>query len=111
MFDWSFVSRELQRAGGAALCGAPLCTVRMARRLVPEVSSRSLDALTNYFGVPNAARHRAWGDARATAGLFRRLLERLDEREIARWEELQSLLRKRAPRRKRIASPHPMTER
>ncbi len=110
-FDWSFVSRELERAGGEPLRGKMLCTVRMARRLVPEVSSRSLDALSYYFGVHNDARHRAWGDARATATVFRRLLERLEEREVARWSELEALLRRRAPRRKRIASPHPMTER
>jgi len=110
-FDWSFVSRELERAGGGPLRGRMLCTVHMARRLVPEVSSRSLDALTDYFGVHNPARHRAYGDARATAALFRRLLERLEEREVAHWEELQTLLQRRAPRRKRSASPHPMTER
>lgn len=35
-FDWHFVSRELERATGLVLEAPRLCTVRMARRLVPR---------------------------------------------------------------------------
>jgi DNA polymerase-3 subunit epsilon len=104
-FDWAFVSAELDRAG-RPLNGRRLCTLRLARKVVPEVRYRSLDALSYFFDVHNEARHRAYGDARATARIFRRLLDRLDTLEIARWNELQTLLRRRARRRKRIASPH-----
>lgn len=109
-FDWRFVGHELLRAGGAAPTGRVLCTVRLARKVVPEVPRRSLDALAYYFGVENEARHRAWGDARATAVIFRRLLDRVDEREVFCWHELEKLLRRRAPRRKRRASPEPMQD-
>src|SRR5690606_27367108 len=47
-FDWNFLGAELGRAG-MPLAGRTLCTVRMARRLVPEIGSRSLDALTHFF--------------------------------------------------------------
>lgn len=109
-FDWRFVSSELNWAVGIPLRGRLLCTVRLARKVVPEVRSRSLDSLQYFFGVENEARHRAFGDARATARIFRRMLERLDEREITRWGELETLLSRRAPRRKRRASPGPVTE-
>jgi DNA polymerase III subunit epsilon len=108
-FDWRFVKAELDRAGGS-LDGVPLCTVRMARKLVPELRSRSLDSLTSFFNIPVDGRHRAYGDAVATAELFRRLLERLDSQEVTRWSELQQLLQQRAPRRRRQANPHPVAE-
>lgn len=104
-FDWRFLSKELQLALGAPLRGRLLCTVRMARKLVPEMPRRSLDALSWYFGVGNDARHRAFGDARATAEVFRRMLDRADEQSIAGWNELQKVLYARATRRKRRSTP------
>jgi DNA polymerase-3 subunit epsilon len=111
-FDWRFLCDELRRAEGWPLSGRVLCTVRLARRVVPEVTHRSLDSLQWFFGIENEARHRAWGDARATARIFKRLLDRIDEREIFCWSELEEMLDRRAPRRrKRRAMPGPMTER
>ena len=108
-FDWRFVGAELRRAG-VPLSGRTLCTVRMARRLVPELRSRSLDSLIYFFNIPIEARHRAFGDARATAELFRLLLGRLDTLEVTRWHELQELLALRTKRRRRKAGPQPIPE-
>jgi DNA polymerase-3 subunit epsilon len=74
-FDWSFLSTELRRAGGMGLQGQRLCTARLARRLVPEAESCGLDWLSQWFGIENPARHRAGGDAWATAALLLRLLD------------------------------------
>ena len=104
-FDWRFLSMELQMALGEPLRGRMLCTVRMARKLVPEMPRRSLDALSWYFGVHNEARHRAFGDARATAEVFGRMMQRAGERQVTGWNELQKLLYARAPRRKRLSTP------
>ncbi len=73
-FDWGFVDAELRRARDLRLSGPRLCTVRLARRLLPQLRSRSLDSLTLFFGLENSARHRAAGDALATAELLQRLL-------------------------------------
>lgn len=109
-FDHRFMRMELQRTG-YALAGRTLCTVRLARRTVPEVSSRSLDALSYFFGLENEARHRAFGDARVTATLLGRLLARAEEHEVTCWQELERLLRRRArKKRRRRASPHSMEE-
>jgi DNA polymerase III subunit epsilon len=108
-FDWRFVGAELSRAG-VPLSGRTLCTVRLARKVVPEIRSRSLDSLSYFFNIPNAARHRAYGDASATVELFRRLLDRLDTLEISRWSELEQLLRRRAQRKQRRANPQSMPE-
>jgi len=103
-FDWGFLSRELEWATGRAPEAKVLCTVRLSRQVVPEVRHRSLDALTEYFGLENEARHRAYGDARATVELLLRLLERLEEQEIVGWAALEALLKRRAPRRRRRSS-------
>jgi DNA polymerase-3 subunit epsilon len=74
-FDWRFVSTELVEALGAAPSVARLCTIRMARFLLRGVRRRNLDALARYYGIVNHARHRADGDALATARVFVRLLD------------------------------------
>ncbi|HEX9108054.1 MAG TPA: exonuclease domain-containing protein [Longimicrobiales bacterium] len=109
-FDWRFLSWELERATGLAPDERVLCTVRLARKVVPEVGSRSLDALSYFFGLHNEARHRAYGDARVTAELLGRLMARLEEREVCTWEALEQLIGRRKPRkpRKRLAMPMAM---
>jgi len=109
-FDWRFVTVEMETTRGRRPPSPhTLCTVRMARRLVPEIRSRSLDALSWFFGIDNEARHRAWGDARATAQIFRRLLDRLEEHEIHELAELESFLKpKKKKRKKRTALPTSM---
>ena len=74
-FDWSFVSGELVRVGAEFPPVPRLCTVRMVRRLVPELRYRNLDVVTRHFGVPIHERHRAFGDALATARVLLRLLD------------------------------------
>lgn len=82
VFDWRFVNAELLRERGGRLTNARLCTVRLARRLMPGVRRRNLDALAHVFGIPIEGRHRALGDARATARILGRLLDAAVERGI-----------------------------
>lgn len=103
-FDWRFVTFEMENALGLRPDAPVLCTVRLARRLVPEVKGRSLDALSYFFDIENEARHRAWGDARATALLFRRLLDRAEDRDVQHWDQLQTLLKRQPKKRKKRTS-------
>lgn len=88
-FDWRFVNAELLRARGGRLTNARLCTVRLARRLLPHVKRRNLDALAWLFGIEIEGRHRALPDARGTARLLLELLDVaeasgvVDERDLA----------------------------
>jgi DNA polymerase III subunit epsilon len=110
-FDWGFVSAELLRAEGRQLVGRRLCTVQLARRLLPQLPSRALGALVHYFGVQVDARHRAGDDARATADIFLRFLDMLEEREVTDWGALQELLARRSgPRARRRATLRSMEE-
>ncbi len=73
-YDWTFLARELERTRSWLLQGPRLCTVRLARRLLPRLPSRSLDAVAGFFGIPIERRHRAGGDALATARVLERLV-------------------------------------
>ena len=113
-FDWRFVSAEVARVSGRVLTGRRLCTVRLARRLLPQLRSRSLDWVAQHYGVeiPHGMRHRAGGDAMATAHCLIRLLDDARSHGCERWSELERFLatgsakkKKRRGRRAR-ALPH-----
>src|SRR5258708_40217106 len=74
-FDWAFLVQEFRRSRGLELQGPRLCTVRLARRLLPPMESRALDHVADHFGVEISARHRAGGDALATAKILQRFLQ------------------------------------
>jgi DNA polymerase-3 subunit epsilon len=108
-FDWRFVGWELRAARDLVLDGPRLCTVELARRLVPGLRSRGLDSLTAYFGVEIAQRHRAADDALATARILLRLLDLARERGAETLDDLRRLTKKKR-RRKRSALPRSMDE-
>lgn len=97
-FDWGFVSAELLRAAGDAPDVPRLCTVRMVRRLVPRLRRRNLDVVTRHFGIDIHARHRAHGDALATARVLLRLLDEASGRGIEDLSTLQWYLKRRRQR-------------
>lgn len=94
-FDWRFVSRQLGDSTGFVPDCPILCTVQMARRLVPGLPRRNLDALATHFGIPNHARHRAHGDAVATARILLRLLDEAGARGIRDLTSLRLLLHRK----------------
>ena len=73
-FDWAFVSAEVERARGLILQGPRVCTMRLARRLLPDLPRRNLDTVSYHFGITIEGRHRAVGDAVAAARVLHRLL-------------------------------------
>ena len=107
-FDWRFVTHEVQRATGRRLSGRRLCTVRLARRVLPQLRSRRLDSVAHYYGVEILARHRAAGDAVATAHVLLRLLDEARDRDCRCWDDLQRLLGARTDRAPRPRRPSAM---
>jgi DNA polymerase-3 subunit epsilon len=96
-FDWRFVSAQLGDALGEVPDSPQLCTVQMARKLAPELRRRNLDSVATHFGIPIHARHRAYGDALATARVLLKFLDAARAQGIRDLESLQRLLR---PKRK-----------
>jgi DNA polymerase-3 subunit epsilon len=113
-FDWRHLQAEWTAAGVTEVCagGRSLCTVRLTRRLVPELRHRGLDEVSAFFGVENPARHRAFGDALATARVLRALLARATERGVGTLDELVDLHdrpRHRTIARSQSAVPNPQS--
>jgi len=81
-FDAGFYRAELARAGLAD--ERPfLCTMRLARRLVPDAPNHQLGVLARHLQLEPPAgfrAHRALGDALLTAALWDRLTRRLSAR-------------------------------
>ncbi len=73
-FDYNFIREEFASLG-YKYKREKLCTVRLSRKLIPGKVSYSLGNLCESLGIENEARHRAEGDAVATAKLFSLLLE------------------------------------
>jgi DNA polymerase-3 subunit epsilon len=107
-FDWRFLSNEITRATRRPLVGQRLCTVRMARHFLPQLRRRNLDSLSDYYGIVNTARHRAGGDAMATAKVFLRFLREARSRDCDTLDDLERLLRQPSRKKKRRRRPPAM---
>lgn len=73
LFDYSFIkkaavncSMTFERKG--------IDTLKLARKFLPELESRKLGFLCEYYGIEHKA-HRALEDARASSDLYRKLAE------------------------------------
>lgn len=79
-FDTSFLNHEISRVyPGHRMVNPHLCTVRLSRRALPDLSNHRLDTIASHFSIPIASRHRAGCDALATAEIFLLLLTELEE--------------------------------
>ena len=88
-FDRSFLNAELKRTGRDPCSNETLCTLRLARRLLPGLDSKGLSRLVQFYNIDVDGRHRALGDAEATSIVLRRFLSQLAfEHEIDTVEEL-----------------------
>lgn len=109
-FDFGFLDAEFSRVAptplGSLLSGQ-LCTVRLSRKLLGHLPRRNLDAVSAHYGVEIQARHRASGDAVATAEVLRGLLRDAERRGVYTWTDLDALLARRSARAKRSAMPRP----
>ena len=90
-FDLGFLNAAALLYGEGALSNPHLCTLKLARRLLPELRRRGLDALAAHFGIPLSNRHRALGDVRITVEILFELLERLAARGIVRLDHALDL--------------------
>lgn len=64
-----------------------LCTKKLATRLLPELTSRKLSAITEHLSIKNDSAHRALSDVIATKHVFEKFNYMLHERGIRTKEE------------------------
>ncbi|AWW32030.1 DNA polymerase III subunit epsilon [Echinicola strongylocentroti] len=73
-FDYQFIRSEFERVG-RSFDRPKLCTVRLSRKIFPGLKSYSLGRICEHKNIEIKSRHRAFGDAEATAILFAKLIE------------------------------------
>lgn len=78
-FDYKFIRQEFARLG-YDYSRKTMCTVQLSRRLLPGHRSYSLGRLCSDLGIAIDGRHRAAGDALATAKLFDVLIQKNKEK-------------------------------
>lgn len=95
LFDYSFVKKAavnqkliFEKKG--------IDTLRIARKHLPQLESRRLPFLCEYFGIPLNA-HRAVSDARGTAALYLKLAEAFVDEEVFRPLPLIYQVKKESP--------------
>lgn len=78
LFDYSFIK---QAAINARLDFEKEAwdTLKIARKALPDLESRSLEALCGYYQIPREHAHRAMDDVLETLALFRKLEEGFSE--------------------------------
>ena len=74
-FDYNIIQAEFKSLG-FDFKRKKLCTVRLSRKIIPDLNSYSLGNICSYENISINGRHRAKGDTEATTELFRRLIER-----------------------------------
>lgn len=82
-FDYRMLCTEFNRLG-FSYQKQTLCTVALAKKLIPEQASYKLGKLVRSLGIPLSDRHRAAGDARATVKLLKLLLDKDSEKTIVK---------------------------
>jgi len=100
-FDYSFVHYLLGRSGFQ--WSAPkLCTIKLSRRVFPGLEKYGLGSLTRDLGIRIEGRHRAWGDAAATAQVLTMAIEKEG------MQPIHNLLAKKEARKKKLIPPGEM---
>lgn len=91
-FDRSFLNKEFLMIGKEKPTNPQLCTLRLSKRLYPELRSKSLNSLSHFLKVKLINAHRALPDAEATAQILIRMLKNIKiKNEVKSLSDLLSL--------------------
>lgn len=104
-FDINFVYDSFDRYMDRPFSNDYIDTLRLARKLHPEMSHHRLADLVQLFDVAHNDAHRAMGDVEATAECFARLKAEALERHGSE-EEFQELFRSKRTRRRSVSEGH-----
>jgi len=89
-FDYGFVKHAYSRLG-TRFTADVLCTLRLSRTLFPDVTGHGLDQVIARHGLCAEGRHRALGDAMASAAFVATVCDQFGEARVA--SVVRSLLR------------------
>jgi len=94
-FDIRFINSEINRVYDKRLFNPRLCTLQLGRKLFPELPNHKLHTVAHHLAIDIKGRHRARGDALATAQILIRMLDLLEERGLVTLLDVQEFRRSR----------------
>jgi DNA polymerase III epsilon subunit family exonuclease len=86
-FDMSFLKSACHRMG-IDLEWPCICTLKLARELLPDLERKNLDTLAEHYGLTFEARHRSIGDAKVTLAVLHQMIEN-EGSYLRTWKEFQ----------------------
>ena len=97
-FDYGFINHNSEKHLEKTLTNSRLCTIKLSRRLLPDLASRKLASLCDYFEVTNEKEHRAMGDCVATNKIFAKMNGILHNNGITEKEDILKFQKSKIPR-------------
>lgn len=91
-FDVAFIKEMLRRTNQPEINNSVICTVKLARHLLPNLPNHKLHSVASHFGFKVENRHRAMGDAELTYQIWLKFIPLLNEKGISSKRELDSLI-------------------
>ena len=86
-FDYGFLSHNVQEILNQNINNEKVCTRKLAKKLLPNLSRRSLSEICSHFEIHNESAHRAMGDVKATFQVFNRFRDMMYKTGINGTEE------------------------
>ena len=88
-FDEGFLKYEFIRNGFEPLSNLNVCTLKLARKVLTSLKSKSLASVSTHLKIKNKDSHRALSDAEATAQILIKLIKKLSkEKKIKTLQQL-----------------------
>lgn len=81
-FDYGFLSQNIKVFENKEMSNEKICTMKLSRRLFPELPRHRLSFLCEHFDIKNISSHRAMSDTMATYDLFNRFIPIMKEKGI-----------------------------
>jgi DNA polymerase III epsilon subunit family exonuclease len=103
-FDFNFLDFNTLKMNRIGLNNDLLCTMRLARRILPHLPSKRLCHVCDHLEVNNLQAHRAMGDALATSKVLSHFLKELEKRNIKKITDIIDFQMSRIP--KIVCSSH-----
>ena len=104
-FDMNFLNHEIGRVyPDQRLANPCLCTVKLSRKLLPDIANHKLKTVADHYEVDLREHHRAGPDARATAHIFINLLTQLRDDGVTDLASVRQISSRRQRYAKRSAA-------
>lgn len=82
--DLAFLNRETSKYLNRRIKNPFICTDKLARKIMPDIDSKSLMNLAKTFNIPIKKHHRAIYDTEVNLEIFKRMIEFLESYSVVR---------------------------